>query len=198
MAIQYSTAHRSTTASGLNTDIGINAQIIIYSGSVPANVGTAPTGTLLVQFAGNATVFGSVTAGVLTAGAVAAANATGSGTAGYYRINTSGAVAVAQGTVFQSSSLTTSAATAANGNVLTFAAVSGIAVGQLVTGTGIGVNTTVIAFTTTTVTLSLASTAGVASAVAVTFAGDLTIGNTSIASGQNCQFNSFTATTAGA
>ena len=183
--------------STLNTDIGINAQIIIYSGSVPANVGTAPTGTLLVQFAGNATAFGTATAAVLTASAIASANATGSGTAGYYRINTSGAVAVAQGTVYQSSSLTTNAATAANSNVLTFASVTGVAAGQLVTGTGIGTNTTVLAFTSTTVTLSLASTAGVGSGVAITFSGDMVLGNTNIASGQSCNFNSFTATASG-
>ena len=184
--------------SSLNTDIGINAQIIVYTGSVPANVGTAPTGTALVQFAGNATQFGTVTAGVLTASAIASANATGSGVAGYYRINTSAAVAVAQGSVFQSSSLTTNAATAANSNVLTFAAVSGIVAGQLVTGTGIGTNTTVLAFTSTTVTLSLASTAGVASATAITFSGDMVLGNTNIASGQSANFNSFTATASGA
>ena len=196
--IQYSTAHRTTTMQGLNTDIGVNAQIIVYSGSVPANVGTAPTGTALVQFAGNATAFGTVTAGVLTASAIASANATAAGTAGYYRINTSGAVAVAQGTVYASSSITTNAATVSNSNVLTFAAVSGISVGQLVTGTGIGTNTTVIAFTTTSVTLSLATTAGVASGTAITFAGDMVLNNVVLASGQSCNFNSFTATASGA
>lgn len=196
--LQYSTAHRTAEMSTLNTDIGINAQIMIYTGTPPANVGTAPTGTLLVQFAGNATTFGSATAGVLTAGAIASANAVGSGTAGYYRINTSAAAAVAQGSVFQSSSISTSAATAANGNVLTFTSVTGVAAGQLVTGTGIGVNTTVLAFTSTTVTLSLASTAGVGSGVAITFSGDMVLGNTNIASGQSCNFNSFTATASGA
>lgn len=99
MAIQYSTTARTNSMSQLNTDIGANAQIIIYSGSAPANVGTAPTGTLLVQFAGNAGGFGTASAGVLTASAVANANASGTGTAGYFRINTSGGTAVVQGTV---------------------------------------------------------------------------------------------------
>lgn len=99
MAIQYSTTHRTNAMSQLNTDIGTNAQIIIYTGSMPANVGTAPTGTLLVQWAGNATAFGSAAAGVLTANAVASANASGTGIAGYFRINTSGGTAVVQGTV---------------------------------------------------------------------------------------------------
>lgn len=98
MAIQYSTTYRTSAMSNLNTTIGTNAQIIIYSGSAPANVGTAPTGTLLVQFAGNATSFGSAASGALTANAVASVLASASGTAGYFRINTSGGTAVLQGT----------------------------------------------------------------------------------------------------
>jgi hypothetical protein len=98
MAIQYSTTHRTNAMTQLNTDIGANAQIIIYSGSAPANVGTAPTGTLLVQFAGNAGGFGTASAAVLTASAVANATAAATGAAGYFRINTSGGTAVLQGT----------------------------------------------------------------------------------------------------
>lgn len=98
MAIQYSTTHRTNAMSQLNTDIGANAQIIIYTGTPPANVGTAPTGTLLVQFAGNAGGFGTASGGVLTASAVASVNASATGTAGYFRINTSGGSAVVQGT----------------------------------------------------------------------------------------------------
>ena len=99
MATQYSVAARTAQMSQLNTTIGINAQIIIYSGAVPANVGTAATGTLIVQFAGNATAFGTATTAVLTASAVASANAAAAGVAGYYRINTSAGVAVTQGTI---------------------------------------------------------------------------------------------------
>ena len=99
MATQYSVAARTAQMSQLNTTIGINAQIIIYSGAAPANVGTAATGTLIVQFAGNATAFGAAAAAVLTASAVASVNATAAGVAGYYRINTSAGVAVTQGTI---------------------------------------------------------------------------------------------------
>ena len=98
MAIQYSTTHRTNAMTTLITDIGTNAQIIIYSGTVPATVATAPSGTLLVQFAGDATAFGTATSGVLTASAVANATAAASGTAGYFRINTSASAAVVQGT----------------------------------------------------------------------------------------------------
>lgn len=102
MAIQYSLTHRTAAMSTLNTDIGINAVIKLFSGAAPANCGTADTGTLLVQFAGNATAFGSAASQVLTAGAVASVTAAASGTPGYFRIYPSAATttnAVTQGTV---------------------------------------------------------------------------------------------------
>lgn len=99
MAIQYSTTHRTNQITTLNTDIGTNAQIILYSGTPPANVAAALTGTtLLVQFAGNASAFGTVSSGVLTANAIANATASATGTASFFRINTSGGTAVMQGT----------------------------------------------------------------------------------------------------
>lgn len=198
MATQDSTTHRTNSMSTLNTDIGINAQIIIYSGAAPANVATAPTGTLLVQYAGNATAFGTAAAAQLTASAVANATAAASGTAGYFRINTSGGTAVTQGLVFQQVVIATSALTAANGNVLTFASTTGVAVGMTVSGTGVVAGSTVVAFTGTTVTLSLTSTAGVASAASITFGAEMVLGNTVIASGQTCTFNSYVRTASGA
>ena len=137
MATQYSIATRTAQMSQLIATIGINAQIIIYSGTIPASVGAALTGTLLAQFAGNATQFGTATAGVLTASAVASTTGlagAGAGTvATHYRINTSAGVAVSQGTI---------------------------------TGTGGG--------------------------------GDMILTNTSIASGQACNFTSLTVTAFGA
>jgi hypothetical protein len=87
--------------STLNTDIGINAVIKVFTGTAPANCGTADTGTLLVTFAGNAAGFGTATTAVLTAAAVASATAAGTGTAGYFRIYPAAATttnAVVQGT----------------------------------------------------------------------------------------------------
>lgn len=101
MAIQYSLTHRTNSMSQLNTDIGANAVIKIFTGTPPTNCGTADTGTLLVTFAGNAGGFGTAASQVLTASAVASANATGTGTAGYFRIYPSAATttnAVVQGT----------------------------------------------------------------------------------------------------
>ena len=105
--------------------------------------------------------------------------------------------AVMQGYVFQQSVIATSAASAANSNVLTFASTTGVAVGMLVSGTGILAGSSVVAFSGTTVTLSLTSTAGVASGASITFGGDVVLGNTVIAAGQTCTFNSFTVTASG-
>lgn len=101
MAIQYALTHRTNAMSTLNTDIGPNAVIKIFSGAIPANCGTADTGTALVTFAGNAAAFGSVANQVLTANAVASAVAAATGTAGYFRIYPNAATttnAVVQGT----------------------------------------------------------------------------------------------------
>lgn len=195
---QYSTTHRSNSMTQLNTDIGVNAQIIAYSGAAPANVAAAVTGTLLAQWAGNASQFGTIASGVLTASVVAAVAAAAAGVAGYYRINTSGGTAVAQGTIFQTTNLNTNALTAANGNVLNFAATTGVSVGMTVSGTGVVAGTTVIAVTGTTVTMSNSSTAGVANAAAITFGGDMSMTNTNIAAGQTCNFTSLTVTATGA
>lgn len=198
MAVQYSVAARTSQMSQLATTIGVNAQIIIYSGAIPANVGTAPTGTLLVQFAGNAAQFGTAASGVLTASAVAGVNAAAAGTAGYFRINTSGGTAVAQGTVFASTVLATSSTTAANGNVLTFAAPPAVAVGQTISGAGVPPNTLVSSVSGNTVLMNQISTAGVASAANITFAGDIVVSNTNFAAGQAVTFTSLTITAYGA
>lgn len=70
----------------LNTDIGVSCVIKIFTGTQPANCGTADSGTLLATFAGNATNFGTVASQVLTAAAIAGVAAAGTGTAGYFRV----------------------------------------------------------------------------------------------------------------
>jgi hypothetical protein len=107
MAIQYSLTHRTNAMNTLNTDIGANAVIKIFQGTLPANCGTADAGTTLVTFAGNAGGFGTVTSQVLTAAAVASVAASAPGTAQYFRIYPSAATttnAVVQGTVGLSAS----------------------------------------------------------------------------------------------
>ena len=101
MTVQLSTTTRNNQLTQLNTDIGPNAVIKIFTGAPPANCGTADTGTLLGTFAGAAGSFGSVAAGVLTAAAVASITAAAGGTAGYFRVYPNAATttnAVIQGT----------------------------------------------------------------------------------------------------
>jgi hypothetical protein len=101
MAIQYSLTSRTNRMTQLNTDIGINAVIKVFSGTQPANCGTADSGVLLATFAGNAGGFGTVASQVLTASAVASTTAAATGTAGYFRVYPSAATttnAVFQGT----------------------------------------------------------------------------------------------------
>lgn len=88
MSIKYSTAIIAARLAAVNSDIGASAKIRIYNGTRPANVNTAVSGqTLLAELIGNATAFGSVSGGALTAGAIAgdsAADATG--TATWFRV----------------------------------------------------------------------------------------------------------------
>jgi hypothetical protein len=73
-------------------------------------------------------------------------------------------------------SLTTSAATA-SGNVLTFAATTGVVPGQPVTGTGIAAGSIATALTSTSVTLSLPVSGTVASGASIAFGSGLLAAN---------------------
>lgn len=102
MALQYSTTHRNNVMSDIVTQAGTSATIKIFSGTAPATAGTADTGTLLATLTGNATQFGTVSGGVLTASAITSGTAAATGTAGYFRVYPSAATttnAVYQGTV---------------------------------------------------------------------------------------------------
>ena len=200
MALQYSVTHRTNAIGTLTADVGSAGVCKIWSGAMPASCVTPDSGTLLAQFT-EAGAFGSSLTGVYTVTSPPATTGLAAGTAGYFRWYPSAPSttnAVVQGNVYQSSTLVTSALTAVNGNILTFAAVSGLVVGQTVSGVGILPNTTIIATSGTTVTLSLSSTAGVASAATITFGGDMTMSNTVIAVSQVVTFSSQTITAFGA
>lgn len=128
MAIQYSITHRTNAMTQLNTDIGASAVIKLFSGAAPANCGTADSGTMLVQFAGNAGGFGTLTGAVLNASAVASVTATASGTPGYFRIYPSAATttnAVVQGTVGTTGTdMILTAATVTSGQTVNFTSLS--------------------------------------------------------------------------
>ena len=97
MAISLSAAVVQAMGAALASDIGASAVIEIRSGAKPATPETAASGTLLVSV----TISGSFTStgGVLTAADPASASPAASGTAGYFRIKTSGGTAKLDGTV---------------------------------------------------------------------------------------------------
>lgn len=97
MAISISAVLAQAMAAAAATDIGSGSSIRIYSGSKPSTPETAATGTLLVTIP----IAGSFTAsaGTLTAADPASASPAASGTAGYFRVFTSGSTAKLDGTV---------------------------------------------------------------------------------------------------
>lgn len=100
MTIQYSTTHRTNNVSDITTQAGATSFILIYTGSPPANCGTAASGTLLASLPCSATL-GTTASGLLTFNAITSAAAGAGGTAGYWRLTTTsgGTTVVAQGTV---------------------------------------------------------------------------------------------------
>lgn len=97
MALTIAAASAQAMGAALATNIGAGAIIEIRSGAKPATPETAATGTLLVSI----TISGSFTSsgGVLTAADPASAAPSAPGTAGHFRLKTSGGTAVLDGTV---------------------------------------------------------------------------------------------------
>lgn len=96
--IQYSTTHRTNAMTDTVTLLGSGSDLLIYTGSQPSTCATSATGTLLVTLP-NSSTFGTVSSGVLTANAISSAAAGAAGTAGYWRLVTSGGTCIAQGSV---------------------------------------------------------------------------------------------------
>lgn len=200
MSLQLSTAVRNARLDAIEATIGTAPILRIRTGSVPATPATADAGTVLATLTLPSDWMSAASAGVkslLGTWADNAADATG--TAAHFRVyDSGGTVTHMQGTVGTNVQMPTSAATAANSNVLTFSATTGVVAGMNVSGTGIVAGTTVLATTSTTVTLSAASVAGVASGASITFAPDMTVDNTSFAAGQSFSITAFTITEANA
>ena len=195
---QYSVAVRNAMLDAIETTTGTTARLRMYTGAAPANCAAAATGTLLVDMPLPLDWMAAASGGAKTLlGTWQATGAAvpGSGVAGYYRIwDSTVTTCHEQGTVYMAVPLTTNALTAANANVLNFAATTGVVVGMNASGTGVPAGATVLAVGGTTVTLSIASTAGVANITAITFNGDITLDNSNIAAGQTVTISSKTIT----
>ena len=97
MALTVAATAAQAMGAALATDIGSAATIEIRTGAKPATPETAATGTLLATVA----ISGSFTSsgGVLTSADPASVSVAASGTAGWFRVKTSGGTAKLDGTV---------------------------------------------------------------------------------------------------
>ena len=199
MALQYSVALRNARLDSDETAIGTAPLLKLFTGAPPATCATAASGTALASFALPSDWLSAAASGAKAKLGTWSGTASGTGTAGYYRITDSaGTTCHEQGIVAMNAVIATNALTAANGNVLNFASTTGVAVGMTISGTGVAAGATVVALTSTTVTMSLTSTAGVANAASITFGGEMVIDNTSIVSAQTVTVTAYTKTASGA
>lgn len=198
MSVQYSAAVRNATLDIIEATIGVSARLRKYTGSAPASCAAAATGILVVDMPLPSDWMSAAAGGVkalLGAWTASGVNVPAAGVVGYYRIWDSGVtVCHEQGNIYMAVPLNTNALSAANSNVLNFAATTGVVAGMNASGAGIPAGATVLAVAGTTVTLSIASIAGVANATAITFNGDITLDNTNIAAGQTITITAKTVT----
>lgn len=101
MALSYSTTLRNAQLDAVTTAVGASGKLRIYSGTRPANVAAAITGTLLAELTLNATFAPAASTGVLTLNAITSdASADATGTATHFRIfQSNGTTAVVDGDV---------------------------------------------------------------------------------------------------
>lgn len=86
MAVQYSVAVNNARLDAIETTIGTNAGLLIYSGLPPASCAAAPTGTLLVAISLPADWMAAASSASKAKNGTWSGTAVGTGTAGYFRI----------------------------------------------------------------------------------------------------------------
>lgn len=180
------------------TLLGASPKFKIRTGPQPANCAAGDTGTLLWTGVATGTAFAAAASGEKALVVSFSGTTVAAGTAGHYRLTTSGDVVVEQGAITRAFALTTSAATTAT-NVLTFADASAISDGMQVHAAGVPSGTTVLSHTSTTVNLSSAVTVG--SGVEVYFgdiAGEQYVPNTVFSPGVALEIDVLVRTMAGA
>lgn len=101
MAIQLSTAVRNARLDQIESTVGTSARLKIFTGSPPANCGTADSGTLLADITCPSDWMAAASGGSKAkSGTWQDASADGTGTAGYFRLYDSTATTChMQGTV---------------------------------------------------------------------------------------------------
>ena len=86
MSVQYSVAVRNAMLDAIESTTGASAVLRIYTGTAPANCAASATGTLLVDMSLPSDWMNNASGGTKTLNGTWTAAATGTGTAGYYRI----------------------------------------------------------------------------------------------------------------
>ena len=132
MAIKFDTATRNAEMDAVTARVGTSARLRVYSGTRPANPGTAITSqTMLVELTCNASAFApAASGGVLTANAISNGTAAATGTASWFRLfQSNGTTAIVDGDVGTSGSdlnlNNTSIATSQTVSVTSFAITEG-------------------------------------------------------------------------
>lgn len=100
MALQYSASVRNAQLDAVESTTGTAGKLRIYTGSPPADCATAASGSLLVDITLPSDWMAAASGGVKAKSGTWSATASGTGTAGYYRIWDSGVTTChVQGTV---------------------------------------------------------------------------------------------------
>ncbi len=86
MALQYSVAVNNARLDAIETTISTTAKLLIYTGSVPATCATGATGSLLATLTLPSDWLAAASSGVKAKAGTWSGTASGSGTAGYFRI----------------------------------------------------------------------------------------------------------------
>lgn len=98
MAMQYKDTLLNAIIEQLEATIGASPTLEIRTGAKPANVTDADSGTLLVSIPLGADWLSAGTNGQVTINGSPSANAVATGTAGHFRIKSSGSTVFVQGT----------------------------------------------------------------------------------------------------
>ncbi|WP_432112849.1 hypothetical protein [Streptomyces sp. S1] len=100
MAVRLSASLANTLADAVDTALGNAGTIKVYTGSQPATADTAASGTLLATFTLGSPGFGNASGGVITlSGTPLTVAAAATGTAGWFRMATSGGSTILDGSV---------------------------------------------------------------------------------------------------
>ena len=97
MTFQYGTTLRNNQVGQIQSTVSTSGTVVIYTGSEPANCAASPTGSVLATIVLPSTFLGTPSSGVVNLAGSWSVAASGTGTAGYFRILDGSAVCHVQG-----------------------------------------------------------------------------------------------------